>query len=174
MRTSYTDKDGPWVWGVVGGVFVLVGIVCAVAAVWIGVVTHSFLGRAQEVDGLVVGHSLDTSCSGTGRHHDCSTTIKPVVSYVVDGLTYKFADSMGDDGNGHPEGSHVVVLYDPDKPSHARLQHGWFGTYLGAWITGLLAVVFGGVGLGATVVWRRTRRTPLPEAAGSVSRTAAP
>lgn len=135
----------------VGGVFLVIGVVD-------GWSTHSFLSRAEHVDGVVTGSERGESCSSRHHHHHCHTVWSPAVDYVVDGHTYSFVDGRSDDSaSAHPVGQHVTVAYDPDRPDDARILRKGLDNYFLSLVFGGLGIVFVPIGLVLAVVWLRGR-----------------
>ena len=100
----------------------------------------------MHAQGVVVDLAVSHSSSGDGH------TYAAVVEFKVDGSTYRFTDSVGSNPPMHHRGDSVAVLYDPDRPRHARVDRG-------AW-NRLLPTLVGGFGalLCSFGVWALARR----------------
>jgi hypothetical protein len=83
------------------------------AAFWIS--TLSFLRRAVETTGTVVGHKTINSPRGGSTH--------PVVEFQTpDGKTISFIDNASAGALVQVEGNTVKVAYDPKNPERARIK----------------------------------------------------
>ncbi|HWE25667.1 MAG TPA: DUF3592 domain-containing protein, partial [Myxococcales bacterium] len=78
--------------------------------------TEAFLAKALPAEGRVVDLAASDSSD--------STTYAPVVEFEVNDRTYRFRDSVGSNPPSYRRGDEVKVLYDPDRPSHARIDRG--------------------------------------------------
>jgi hypothetical protein len=110
--------------------------------------TSTFLAKAVHAQGAVV--DLAVSHSGSGDGH----TYAAIVEFQVDGSTYRFTDSVGSNPPMYRRGDLVSVLYDPDRPRHARIDRGVWNR--------LLPTLVGGFGalLCSFGVWALVRRKP--------------
>ena len=76
--------------------------------------TRSFLKRAVDAEGLVVG--MKTSSTSKGTSHS------PITEYkTADGVVHRITESSGSSHPGVQVGDTVPVKYDPAEPAKGRL-----------------------------------------------------
>lgn len=129
--------------------FVVGGLLMVAGAGALGLRARAFVARAAPADGTVV--ELVPSRSGK------STSWYPRVAFVTaDGRRVEFRSSAGSNPPAHAPGDPVRVLYDPAKPSEARIDRA-----LDVWgAPGFLAAfgaLFASIG-GAMLTWGAARR----------------
>ena len=139
---------------IVGGIFAPVGMILLAVCVALTIDTVQFRASAVSTTGTVVDVRPRTHCSD-GR---CTTTYHPVITYrTPDGAKIIFTSDSGT--NHRPQrGSRVTVLVAKDDPGHGRLDS-FTEFWLAPLITGLLGIVFTGVG--AVLIITRLRRRSL-------------
>jgi Protein of unknown function (DUF3592) len=124
---------------VLGGLFSVLGIGWFVA-------TKSFLRRAARTEGTVVGHEQRASRDSDGT---TSTLFHSIVEFAdTAGNTQRVTMAAGSNPIDYAAGSVVPILFDPEKPTDARIEcfsHLWLFPLI---FTGLgsVAVVAGVVG----------------------------
>lgn len=125
-----------------GAIFLAVGV-------GVGITTVRFVSDAKRTDGVVVDLVWRSGSKG-------GSTAAPVVSYEVDGKTYKFTSSTSSRPPAYDVGEGVPVLYDPERPSEGRID-GFMELYM----LPLAFGIFGVVSSAAVAIWvaieRRTR-----------------
>jgi hypothetical protein len=67
-----------------------------------------------------------------------------------------FVSNVGSNPPSRRVGEAIEVLYDPADPMRAHTA-GFFSLYIGSFVTGILALVFGGIGFGWLYLSRRAR-----------------
>ncbi|MDR2279766.1 MAG: DUF3592 domain-containing protein [Gordonia sp. (in: high G+C Gram-positive bacteria)] len=141
--------------GVVGIVFTLIGVPMLIGGlVWGSIVASAVIG-SDTVQGTVIDRTAYNSDVGVGESSNRSYQI--TVRYIVDGREYTYTP-LGSQSPAPAVGDTVTVHYRPDDPSDARLG-GTAGIveWVGPGVLTLLGLIFGGVGIGFAVWWRRTR-----------------
>ncbi len=141
--------------GIVGIVFTAIGVPMLIAGlVWGGFVVSTYIG-SESVEGTVVGRTAYNSDVGVGESSNRSYQI--TVRYTVDGRDYGYTP-LGSQSPAPSVGDTVTVYYRSDDPSDARLG-GTAGIveWIGPGVLTLLGVIFGGLGIGFAVWWRRHR-----------------
>jgi hypothetical protein len=140
-----------------GGWFLAIGVVIAIAGVFSYVSTRRFIDRAARAAGTVV-RVLEEADSGDG-----GTLFRPVVQFrTLAGAMVEFRSNFRSKPAGYRLGDAVTVLYEPDAPDRAEIESFmtlWFLTL----ICGLLGTIFLGAGVGVLLV--RPTAAPLEEAA---------
>jgi len=106
--------------------------------------TEFFLERAVPAAGVVV----DVVANDSGD----TTTYAPVVAFEHQGRTYRFKDSVGSNPPSHRMGEAVRVLYDPGRPSDARIDRGRWNK-----VIPILIAISGGM-FCALGIWLACRR----------------
>ncbi len=125
------------------------GAIFLAVAVGVGITTVRFVSDAKRADGVVI--DLVWHSSGKG-----GSTAAPVVQYEVDGKPYQFKSRTSSKPPAYDIGEKVVVLYDPETPSEARLD--------GFWELYMLPLIFGFFGLlesAAVAIWVAIERRSL-------------
>jgi hypothetical protein len=92
-----------------GCLFVMIGTLCCLVAIGIGISSLSFASGALRNPGTVV----DMAHSGR--------TSAPIVRYQVNGQTYQFQSSPYQAPPTHTIGEEVTVIYQPDRPSKGQI-----------------------------------------------------
>jgi hypothetical protein len=136
---------------IVGGIFAPVGAILLVVCAALTINTVQFRASAVSTTGTVVDVRPRLNCSDGS----CTTTYRPVVAYrTPDGAKIIFTSDSGT--NSRPQvGSRVTVLFAENDPGHARLDS-FTEFWLAPLITGLLGIVF--TGIGAVLIITRLRR----------------
>ncbi|WP_285579130.1 DUF3592 domain-containing protein [Actinoallomurus iriomotensis] len=143
---------------IVGGVFGLVGLVLLCVGIAVAASTASFLASADRADGTVVALTARTNTTRSSSGHvRTSTHWYPTVRFTVDGRSYSFQSSTGNNPPAYEEGDGVPVAYDPDDPSDARIASFW-SAFLAPLIVGGLSMVFTPIGAVLFVRGRRIQR----------------
>lgn len=161
------------------GIFGLVALITLTIAVISGISTSRSIAREQSAPGKVVDLILRTSPGGRdsqGTYTPPQDYYYPIVEFTLPDGTLKTVQlNEGSWPPAYEKGEAVTVLYDPDKPIHARIQSTSSNILL--W---LLPGITGVVGLGfliaaAGVAWffkpakpaaSPNKRDDLPETAG--------
>ncbi|GAB3928228.1 hypothetical protein GCM10011575_11830 [Microlunatus endophyticus] len=140
---------------IVGAVFAPVGIILLVVCAVTTTSSVHFRATATSTTGTVVDVASQLSCSNSGG--GCTTDYYPVVRFTAtDGRQITFRSHTGT--NSRPAiGKQVTVLYQAGHPEDARLS-GFVSQWLAPLITGVLGIVFTGVGLLLITVYVRRRR----------------
>ena len=112
--------------------------------------TSAFLARAVHAQGVVVDLAANRSSGNNGY------TYAPVVEFEVEGRTYKFKDSVSSNPSWYRRGDLVSVLYDPDRPSNARIDRGKWNRIV-PMLVGAFGALLCSLGLW-TLARRRTNR----------------
>lgn len=132
----------------VGGIFAAVGVMLAVATVIVYTNSARFVASAHHAQGVVV--ELVPSWSSDNGHRSSSPTYASHVRFTTDsGQNLSFVENMSSNPPRHEPGQRVTVLYDPAKPSRARIDDFW-GRHGALIIIGPLGMVFTLVGGGIT------------------------
>lgn len=131
---------------VIGAIFALVGAILVAACIATSLHSGKPAGWV-EVPGVVVGNEARSGDEGTNYY--------PIVQYEVDGQSYQVTSSVGQSPAKHI-GSAVPVVYDPAFPASAET-YDFASRFLAPLITGGMAVVFGGIGVGLLVASSRSR-----------------
>ncbi len=107
-----------------------------------------FVTSALRVGGTVVELERQSSSDGSGSWY-------PIVQFETEsGAPTRFRARVGSNPPSWEVGEAVEVLYLPNDPDSARLA-GFFSLYIGTFVTGLLALIFGGIGGTWIMVQRR-------------------
>ena len=129
----------PLVLGVVGAVFLVVGVRNFVG-------TRRFVNQASSATGTVTDVKSRTSRSPTGDGPRVHTYRYPVVRFQTqDGRTVEFESETGTNTFSQKPGEQVEVLYDPLRPEQARIKTFmmlWFGPLIFS-VVGFFLFVFG-------------------------------
>ena len=139
----------PLVLGVVGAVFLVVGVRKFVR-------TRRFVNQASSATGTVTDVKSRISRSHTSDGPRVRTLRYPVVRFQTqDGRTVEFESETGTNTFSQKPGEQVEVLYDPLKPEQARIKTFmmlWFGPLIFS-VVGFFLFVFGSLfGLVALLV----------------------
>ncbi len=122
----------PLVLGVVGAVFLVVGVRNFVR-------TRRFVNQASSATGTVTDVKSRTSRSHTSDGPRVRTYRYPVVRFQTqDGRTVEFESETGTNTFSQKPGEQVEVLYDPLKPEQARIK-----TFMMLWFAPLIFSVVG-------------------------------
>jgi hypothetical protein len=93
-----------------------------------------FRRRAVSTDGVITDFK-------TGQDSDGDTVYYPIFRFRTDsGQEYTICSETGSNPPGFKKGASVGVLYDPDKPTDARLD-----TFMQLWLGPLILFALGGV-----------------------------
>lgn len=123
---------------IVPRVFAAVGVLMLFIMSWVHTRERRFVAGAARASGTVVDLEYSRSSDG-GAYY-------PVIRFVTAaGESVTFRSHVGSSPPSHQVGETLEVLYDPAAPQGARTA-GFFALYLGSFITGLFALIFGGVG----------------------------
>ena len=126
-----------------GIVFSLVGGLLALIGVFLFIRTRVFIGKAQEVKGMVIQmvYSRTSSSSGSGGGY------APVYQFrTIDGQTITIHDSLSSNPPGFQVGQEIDVLYESGNPQKARINK-WMNLYFMPVLLGGMGLIFGGVGM---------------------------
>jgi hypothetical protein len=141
---------------ILGAIFGLVGAGLLAAAIVIYAGNRSFEQHARRAAGHVV--SLEPS-----QGSDRSLTYLPIVQFTAeDGRTIEFSSGVSSNPPAYDVGEEVSVLYDPAKPTDAKIDAFWqvhFVTVVLGGIGSLFFIV--GAGLILTQMVSRRRRERL-------------
>lgn len=118
-------------------IFVGVGALLLLIAVFVAERTRRFIERAFTATGTVVGHTESHGEDGTSYH-------PRVVFTAGDGRSVEFVDRIGSNPPRPRAGATVAVRYDPQRPYSARI-----GTGFRLWF---VPVFLGGLGLAFLIV----------------------
>lgn len=141
---------------IVRWVFTIVGIGMLLGSLFVYQNTRSFLGKAVEANGRVIG--LERSRSSSTSSTSSSSTYRPVVEFTTaSGKRIEFTSSVGSNPPSYREGEAVTVLYLAADPYRARIKS-FFSLWFGFMILLGLGLVFAGVGVGMALVQSRSRR----------------
>ena len=120
-------------------VFAAVGVLMLFIMSWVNTRERRFVAGAARASGTVVDLEYSRSSDGGGAYY-------PVIRFgTAAGETVTFRSRVGSSPPSHHVGETLEVLYDPAAPQGAHTA-GFFALYLGSFITGLFALIFGGVG----------------------------
>lgn len=123
-------------------VFLLVGIVLLTKAVRHAQRTRAFLTSARESTGEVIALE-ETPPQQPGADQD--ETYRPVVVFTAEnGQRVRFESMASSNPPRYSVGDQVPVLYDPERPSDARIR-----SFHDLWF---MPALLGGLGLAFTVV----------------------
>jgi hypothetical protein len=136
----------------ISGVFSAVGVGMLVGSFFAFTDTRSFISRAVEAEGQVIGLDRSRSSSGSGSS---STTYRPVVEFTsATGKRIEFTSNVGSNPPSHRVGESVRVLYDPVDPDSARIKS-FFQLWFVFIIFFVLGLIFAAIGL--TMILLRVR-----------------
>jgi uncharacterized protein DUF3592 len=134
----------------VSWVFSVVGVGMLIAAILLFSSTRRFITSANAAQGTVIDLVRSRSSSSS------SGTYQPVVEFTgAGGQHVEFTSAVGSNPPAYRVGAAVTVLYDPDRPTHARISSFlslWFGSILLL----SLGIIFAAIGL--TMIGLRARR----------------
>lgn len=120
-------------------IFAAIGLAMLLVSSWIWTRERNFEAGATRVTGTVVDMRYERDTDGGGHYF-------PIVAFVTArGDSVSFRSRVGTSPPSHQVGETVTVLYDPANVQDASLS-GFFSLYIGAFITGLFALIFGGIG----------------------------
>lgn len=129
--------------------FTLIGAASLALAIYLLMDTRAFLDSAAKAQGTVLDFEVARSSK--------STSYYPIVAFRdTRGERITFTSSTGSYPPAYSRGEAVTVLYAPTNPGDAQLD-GLFSLWGGTLISGLFAVIFGGVGVGM-LAWDRKKR----------------
>lgn len=94
-----------------------IGAILLAVGFGIGIQNASFASRAKETEGVVVDLIWRSGSQGS--------TAAPRVRYVHNGRRYEFTGNVSSNPPAYRVGEKVVVLYDPEKPSEAKIRGFW-------------------------------------------------
>lgn len=145
-------------------IFLIAGLGMLGGALWWMKSTEDFLGRAQHTTGHVVDFyrewHRDNNPHANGNLSNIyggTYTYYPVVEYSYNGHAQRFRNPYGSSVPTYPVGAEVNVLYDPQKPTAAKINN--FGTlWVGPIILCVLGAIFTLVSLGTGVFGIGQRR----------------
>jgi hypothetical protein len=141
---------------IVTRVFSILGIGMLLGSVFVYQNTRSFLAKAVEAQGRVIG--LERSRSSSSSSTRSSSTYRPVVEFTTaSGKRMEFISSVGSNPPSYREGEAVTVLYLAADPYQARIKS-FFSLWFGLMILLGLGLVFAGVGLVMGLVQSRSRK----------------
>ncbi|MBM3617485.1 MAG: DUF3592 domain-containing protein [Alphaproteobacteria bacterium] len=127
-----------------GVIFLLVGFALGFLTWYLYADTRTFLETAVTAQGEVV--SFDRRFDATSRNRDRGDTYYPVLAFTAsNGTKVRFTANQGSNPPAYQVGEHVEVLYDAINPQNARMG-GFAGLWLGIIASGVMAVIFAGVG----------------------------
>ncbi|MFZ2804336.1 MAG: DUF3592 domain-containing protein [Patescibacteria group bacterium] len=116
----------------------IVGIPLVVASAYFFVTTELFISHAAATQGQVTELIKHTSASAKGTYY----SYVPHVSFTTpQGQPADFLSSAEGDPPLYHAGQRVPVLYDPQDPSHAKIDDFW-GLWMYAFISGVVGVSF--------------------------------
>jgi len=124
-RLRLTESTGNASLGrLVGGLFIVIGSLMAIAGlIWL-VNTAVFVRRAAKAPGLVIAMDRSEGSEGGSVYH-------PVFTFAdAGGIIHTQRSSFGSSDFSFEVGQHVAVLYDPVTPKHSKIesfQTVWFG-----------------------------------------------
>lgn len=123
-------------------IFLVVGVALLLAFGWFAADERRFSKSAVRTSGIVV--RVDNGF--------------PVIEFATAaGERVTFRSRTGGSPPPNQVGDTVAVLYLPHAPGEAR-NGGWFALHIGSFVTGLMAIIFGGVGGIWLIVESRARR----------------
>src|SRR5687767_13322061 len=157
VRTRSNKQAGAFA----GVVFLLVGVGALVGGAYWGLRTKTFLASAERADGRVI--------ELVARRGDDGTTYAPKVRFTTkDGAQETFTSSSSSNPPSHREGDAVTVLYEPERPSNAKIDSFmdlWFGPLMVGGVFGIIFTLVGAAvtlqGVRAMVMRRRLRQDGL-------------
>jgi hypothetical protein len=127
-----------------GLIFVVVGAVLGVGALFALVRTRRFLAQAYEAAAEVVGLQQRLGTNQERAYY-------PVLRYRTQGgTTHEVVSSVGSNPPRYQEGDRLSVLYDPENPENMRI-HSFLNVWAFPLILGVTCVIFLGVGAGLTL-----------------------
>ena len=126
--------------------FVLIGGVMLIGAVWAAANTRSFLAHAVRTEGKVVAlqprYSTNTSSnSSTASSSSTSRTFAPLIRFTHAGQVIDFTASASSNPPAYSVGETVPVLYENTPPFKARIDS-FFSLWGAALIVGGLGTIF--------------------------------
>jgi hypothetical protein len=134
--------------------FAGVGVVMMGASLWLYRGEQGFVRRATRTEGVVTALNYRTDSDGGGAYY-------PVFRFTDDaGSTHEVQARAGSKPASREVGEQVPVLYDPADPDGARIDS-YFNLHVGSFVTTILALVFGGVGI--IWLWLARRAAALEE-----------
>jgi len=120
-------------------IFAAIGAVLLVLAGWMYLREQRFVAGASHATGTVTQLSLDHNDNGSSVYY-------PLVAFVTargDSITMR--SKVGSNPPSWHVDDRVDVLYDPANPQDARMS-GFFQLHIGAFVFGMLGLVFASIG----------------------------
>ncbi len=141
---------------ILGGIAIVLGVVCAVLVVR----TQEFLSDSSSASGEVIGLVSRQSCDEDedGSNRSCTTVYAPRVRFTTgDGRQVVFVSGTASSPPSHREGDRVDVRYRSANPMDARIDS-FIDIWIGGLVTGGLALFFAALGGVWVVLAIRFRR----------------
>lgn len=126
-------------------VFILVGVGMAGFGVWLWFRSRRFLARAVRTSGVIVGLRRGRASGSDGR----GTVYTPIFRFTAPDGRDIVRPAMS--RNSHPTlrpGDRVAVLFDPERPSDARIDSIGNRGPAAALFVAVFGIVFAGIGIG--------------------------
>lgn len=138
---------------IVGIIFLPLGLGFLAGSAWTAHSAAGELARAVRADGEVVELVQERSSDSS------ASLLAPRVRFrIPDGRTFEFVSSIRSSPPAYAVGDRVVVRYDPDRPSAARIDD-WLSWWFLPSVFGVLGAVF--TLIGAALLWASWRgRSP--------------
>jgi hypothetical protein len=123
---------------IIGIVFGLVGALLGFIGVILWMRTQMFIARSKRTKGSITHLIYSRSSEGGGY--------APVFQFTtLSGQSIEVSESLYSNPPGYSVGQSVDILYDPEKPSHARISK-WSSLYFAPLLLSGMGIVFLGVG----------------------------
>ncbi len=134
-------------------VFGGIGLVLLTIAFVIGMFQRTYMSKALEAEGTVIGNDFTRSIktgTGSGSYH-------PIVEYSYNGKVVSFRSSMGSNPSMYDVGEKVQVCFDPDDMKNAQIKN-FFSQNLVSFILGSIGLIFFVIGgVFGLVAWNRNK-----------------
>jgi hypothetical protein len=125
-------------------VFSLLGSLMVLIGVFLFIRTRSFIGKAQEVKGIVIQMVYSQGSDDGGGY-------APVYQFkTLEGQDIVIHDGLSSNPPRFKVGQEIQVLYDPGNPHKARIKK-WMNLYFVSVLLGGMGLIFGCVGIGLYV-----------------------
>ena len=141
--TGSSRSSGINVGKVVGGSFMVVGLIQLAVVAYLIVSHYKFEQRAQPVQGKMIDY--DSYQSRDSKTGSTSTMYTPIFEYSFRGKPYKYKSSTSSSMQEYQIDEIVEVLVDPDDPQNPLINSFWEKWFLSI-LLGFMGTLFGGLG----------------------------
>jgi len=136
-------------WNLMAKFFGGAGLVCLLIALVFGVSTQLFLSQASVADGTVIGP----------RNPESGRKYASTISFTTaNGQAVQFTTSVSSSPPEFQLGQKVKIYYSPDNPEASARPDSFLSLWFLPGLFGLLALIFGGLGIGFYMVDFLNRR----------------